>query len=51
MRWSLVAPGGLIRLVGIGGVMIGLGLAGDLVAVLGGMEGGSARLVVGRTLG
>jgi hypothetical protein len=32
MRWWLVAPGDLVRLVGIGGVMIRLGLAGDLVA-------------------
>jgi hypothetical protein len=32
MRWWLVAPGDLVRLVGIAGVLIGLGMAGDQVA-------------------
>jgi hypothetical protein len=32
MRWLLVAPGDLVRLIGIGGVMLGLGAVGDQVA-------------------
>jgi hypothetical protein len=32
MRWLLVAPGDLVRLIGVVAAMIGLGMAGDQVA-------------------